>query len=136
MTSIEIENRTPHPISLLIDHVKVLLPTVLPTPRVQLTAEVVGYLRWDQGVIPVRRTRLCAGVTDLPARRENRLLVVSRLVAEAVPDRDDLVFPDDVLRDAAGAVIGCHALTAVSSARWTGQTVKLVARSMPAAGGD
>ena len=136
MASIEIENRTPHPISLLIDHVKVLLPTVLPTPRVQLTAEVVGYLRWDQGVIPVRRTRLCAGVTDLPARRENRLLVVSRLVAEAVPDRDDLVFPDDVLRDAAGAVIGCHALTAVSSVRWTGQTVKLVARSMPASGGD
>ena len=136
MVSIEIENRTPHPISLLIDHVEVLLPAVLPTPRVQLTAEVVGYLRWDDGVIPVRRTRLHAGVTELPARRENRLLVVSRMVAETVPDRDDLVFPDDVVRSATGAVIGCHALTAVSSARWTGQTVKLVVQSMPAAGGD
>jgi hypothetical protein len=58
------------------------------------------------------------------------------LVAEAVPDRDDLVFPDDIVRDATGAVIGCHALTAVSPARWTGQTVELVVRSVPAAGGD
>lgn len=136
MASIEIENRTPHPISFLTDHAEVVLPVVRPTPRVQPTAEVIGHLRWDDVLIPVRRTRLHLSVTELPARRENRLLVVSRLVAEAVPDRDDLLFPDEVVRDATGAAIGCHALAAVSSTRWTGQTVNLVVQSMPAAGGD
>jgi hypothetical protein len=41
------------------------------------------------------------------------LYIVSRVVAEAARDRDDLVVPDNVIRDDQGRVIACRALARV-----------------------
>lgn len=41
------------------------------------------------------------------------LFIVSRVVAEAAKDRDDLLIPDDVARDEEGRVIGCRALARI-----------------------
>lgn len=54
----------------------------------------------------------CRRVKD----RRQTLLIVSRLVAEACPERDDLVVPDDTVRDDAGRIIGCRALARVGRA--------------------
>lgn len=46
----------------------------------------------------------------LPESTVGVLFIVSRMVAEAMPDRRDLVFPDGLVRDDEGAVVGCAAL--------------------------
>lgn len=49
-------------------------------------------------------------VTDLPSARDGVWVVVSRVTAQAVPHRDDLVFPLDEVRDSENRIIGCRAL--------------------------
>jgi hypothetical protein len=46
----------------------------------------------------------------LPEPEPSTLLIVSRLVAEAFPGRLDLAVPADLVRDAAGIIIGCRDL--------------------------
>jgi hypothetical protein len=58
--------------------------------------------------VPVRRTQFGA-VTGLPEPSEGVIFIVSMLVASAAK-RDDVVFPDDVVRDPDGKIIGCRAL--------------------------
>lgn len=51
-------------------------------------------------------------ITDLPDPTSiNTIYIVSRIVREAARDRGDLVVPDDLVRDANGAVIGCRAFS-------------------------
>jgi hypothetical protein len=47
---------------------------------------------------------------DLPSPETGTLLVVSQLVARALPDRHDLRVPTDLVRDRTGAITGCRAL--------------------------
>lgn len=47
---------------------------------------------------------------DLPAHREDHLLIVSRVLAGMRPYRTDLVFPSREVRDEQGRVVGCRAL--------------------------
>ena len=49
-------------------------------------------------------------VTGLPDPVEGTLYIVSALVRSALPARTDLASPGDLVRDAAGAVIGCKGL--------------------------
>ena len=49
-------------------------------------------------------------VVGLPDPVPGVFLVVSRLVAAACPDRDDLLVPGALVRDAAGQPIGCKGL--------------------------
>lgn len=53
-------------------------------------------------------------VDDLPDPREGVFLVVSMLVAQLLPERRDLVFPDDLVRDADGSILGFRSLGRVS----------------------
>lgn len=46
----------------------------------------------------------------LPAPRPGVLYVTSRVVAEHFPDRNDLVWPDDLIRDADGRVVAARGL--------------------------
>lgn len=47
-------------------------------------------------------------VQNLPAQEAGKWLVVSRIVAEACPQRADLIFPHDLVRDDKGNIIGCR----------------------------
>lgn len=58
--------------------------------------------------VPLRTVRF-AELIGLPAPRADVLYVVSRSTAEAAA-RDDVVYPDEPVRDDAGRVIGCRAL--------------------------
>jgi len=49
-------------------------------------------------------------VVDLPAPEEGTLFVVSALVRSAVPARDDVASPGDLVRDEKGQPIGCRGL--------------------------
>ncbi len=63
---------------------------------------------WDI-TIPITKTRF-GEVEGLPAPEKGTIYIVSNLVAQAVPEREDVFFPDDVVRDENGNVIGCRAL--------------------------
>lgn len=50
-------------------------------------------------------------VKDLPAPQEDTVFIVSRIVADRCPNREDLLIPGPLLRDDDGNVIGCKGLS-------------------------
>jgi hypothetical protein len=52
-------------------------------------------------------------VFDLPDPQPDTIFVVSALVAQAVPERQDVFFVDDAVRDEQGRIIGARALAHV-----------------------
>lgn len=128
--TVRLVNLTPHPITLqLVDgagqHFPVTLPPDGRVPRVEVFRDQVAVLGYtptpdsyrvlDQAgdpadlIIPVRQTSTGA-ITGLPDPEPGVLYIVSRMVAEAAPEREDLVFPDELLRDGEGRVVACTSL--------------------------
>jgi len=65
---------------------------------------------WDI-TVPITKTRFGeVEVEGLPEPEEDTIYIVSNLVAQAVPHREDVFFPDDLVRDEHGNIIGCRAL--------------------------
>ena len=52
-------------------------------------------------------------VEGLPEPQENTYYIVSALVAGACKNRDDLVVPNDIVRDEKGNIIGCRSLAKI-----------------------
>lgn len=64
----------------------------------------------DWGItIPITSAKF-GEVEGLPEPQEGTIYITSQLVAQAVSDRKDVFFPDDVVRDSQGNIIGCRAL--------------------------
>ena len=63
--------------------------------------------------IPIMATRF-GTVYNLPDKEEGVFLIVSPIVANALPDRDDLLVPDLLVRDNQGQIIGAEALARIS----------------------
>jgi len=107
----ELVNLTPHVVRLVGDEAQVELPPAGPPARVVLQPDQVdGAIRVGPLVVPLKRTAASHQVTGVPERRPGVLFIVARAVAEALPDRDDLVYPHDTVRDDRGVVIGCRSL--------------------------
>ena len=52
-------------------------------------------------------------VTGLPDPQQDTVFIVSRIVADAVKDRQDVLIVDKTIRDADGKITGCSALAHV-----------------------
>lgn len=95
-------NLTPHTVN-FVDG-----PAVPPSgtvARVNQTTERFGSV---DGVNLVRAT--FGDVIGLPFPVDGTIFIVSAMVRAACTNRDDLASPGDLVRDAAGAVIGCNSL--------------------------
>jgi len=104
-----IVNRTPHPINIHLDDGTVrTIPVSLPTPRVASKRVPLGMI---QGIAIDRPTY--GEVNDLPPAEDDTLVVVSLMVAQAVPERKDLLVPGEVVRDPQGTIVGCKGLSRV-----------------------
>jgi len=102
-------NATPHAIDLIIDGEKITIPPSGVVVRVATVRELVDTIPLGEKLVPVNVVK--SGLTlDLPEFQEDVVIIVSRMVAEAHPERHDLVFPDSLTRDNKGHVIGCNAL--------------------------
>ncbi|MBF9129151.1 hypothetical protein I0C86_09195 [Plantactinospora sp. S1510] len=107
----EVVNLTPHVVRLVGDGATVELIPVGPPARVVLRPDQIdGVVRIGPLVVPLKRTAASSEVTGVPDRRPGVLVIVARPVAEALPDRDDLVYPHDTVRDDRGVVVGCRSL--------------------------
>jgi hypothetical protein len=105
---VELINLTPHQVDYIAaDGTVMSFPCAGLPPRVALRRGAPAHI--DVGGFEVTvHTSTVDGPPELPEPRRGVLLIVSRLVAEHAPNRDDLVFPDDLVRDHHGAIIGCR----------------------------
>lgn len=96
-----IKNLTPH---------KIVLPdlTIEPSNQVARCAEVSAPAGTIDGIELI--TRSYGAVAGLPEPQPGVMYIVSALVRLACPGRHDLASPGDVVRDAAGQIIGCKNL--------------------------
>ena len=68
-----------------------------------------GTLWWGGDRVPIFEQRYGAP-EGLPSPRPDVYLVVSQLVVTANPERQDLLFPVNLVRDPSGTVTGCRGL--------------------------
>jgi len=99
-------NMTPHPITIVDENndVVMTIPKGEVVPRLSQTTEVVDEVN---GVV-ITETQF-GKTQDLPEPNGD-LFIVSRLVLAANPDRNDLVVPNQLVRDDNGHIIGCRSL--------------------------
>ena len=111
-----LRNLTPHPVTIITEIGSVqLLPEPGPRPHIDEMREITGHVFVED--MPVPTVRITAGsAVDLPEPEPNTLLIVSRVIAEARPDRTDLLVPYDLVRDEAGRVVACRSLARVTIA--------------------
>ena len=95
-------NLTPHAIN-SIDG-----PTIPASGTVARLAVSVDDVGMIDGVPVVRTTY--GEIRDLPNPTDGTIFIVSSLIAER-SNRHDLAVPNDLVRDTAGAIVGCRSLS-------------------------
>lgn len=107
----ELINLTPHDI-VLVDEEGHPLGTIPPSGKVarcNTSSEVFTTFAHDGIPIHVRR-RTFTGHSNFLTKsppKSGTYYIVSRILAEALPERRDLLIPDGVKRDDDGNIIGC-----------------------------
>ena len=107
-------NLTPHALNLMPegpDEPDGLIRRPGRLPGARLTGQV-DTVAVDGISVPVNQTQFGA-VTGLPDPQPDTIYIVSSLVAQAVPDRPDVLIVDDAVRDDQGRIIGARALAHV-----------------------
>lgn len=125
---VRLVNLTPHRVALEVPTEdggveRLVLPPADAVPRLVITAgqsDVVlvrgGEEDHDEIVVPmVNQTRAIGIEPPLPEPQPGVLYITSRALAEHVPERRDLVWPEDQVRDCNGTVIGARKLGRVGN---------------------
>lgn len=104
----KIINLTPHEVKLVDDKgaVKKVFPESGKFIRLVENTSIIEKMEYDGVTIPYTRTTM--GAADyLPPEVPGVQYIVSRSVAEALR-RNDLVFPNQILRNGSGNIVGCR----------------------------
>jgi len=110
--SVRLINYTPHTVTLLCGALATPFDSlgVARCEEIVSDDETVMFDYFDdcgsQTPAPIVRKRYGV-VTGLPAQQDGVLIIVSQLVADACPERRDLIVPHDVIR-VQGQVVGCR----------------------------
>lgn len=104
----KIINLTPHDVNLHLEDGRVLIYKPEPKPaRIQTKSKKVSL----PGLKVPLVTEELGQVYDLPEFSPDKYYLVSRMVADALPDRKDLLIPDSSpeggVRDDNGQIVGC-----------------------------
>ena len=108
-------NLTPHTINLVNEAIDDGTVTIAPSgtiARVAVTRQQIGTVEVADVVFPINKN-VFGDVTDLPDAQTDTLFIVSAIVANACPNRDDLVIVDDAVRNDSGQIVGAKALAKV-----------------------
>lgn len=108
----KIINLTPHELNLIIGDKEIrILPSGI-IARCEVTRQQTDSIMFNGVEIPINKT-VFGRVENLPEPKKDTIYVVSSLVAQAVPYRNDAFIPDDTVRDEQGRIIGARALARV-----------------------
>lgn len=102
-------NCTLHDIVIVIDDKTVIVPPSGFNARQEMKRKLVGTTLIDGVHIPIYQV-IPGEIMDLPGYVGGTILIVSRVVQDALPDRDDLYVPGILLRDDKNRIIGCMGL--------------------------
>jgi hypothetical protein len=102
-----VKNFTPHIVNIFDGEASVTYPVDGPAPRLATVRTSLGTVGGHEMV----RTAFGA-LEGLPPREEGVILIVSAMVAEAAPERDDLASPGEARRDEGGKIVGATGLCA------------------------
>lgn len=106
-------NLTPHAINLHFENNIMQIQPSGEVARVNMTDRPFGFVSLDEPIhrllIPINKVAY-GKVEGLPEPQDGVIYIVSAMVAQAVPDRDDVVFPYDLVRDEQGQVKGARTL--------------------------
>jgi hypothetical protein len=94
-------NLTPHTINVVLEDRTIEIPSS-GVARCSQSSQLVG----EVNGIPLTATTF-GEVIDLPEPTEDTLFIVSRLIMSACPERNDLLCPNELVRDEEGKIIGC-----------------------------
>ncbi len=102
-------NLTPHPIHILDEDNKIIraYPTSGSVARVGVINTKKGFTIDD---IPVFSKEFTEAI-NVPEYKFGTFYIVSQIVKAALPNRDDLIVPDDIVRDNVGNIIGCRSFS-------------------------
>jgi hypothetical protein len=103
MDTIHVINLTPHPITHTGDGC--VYPPSGEVARIKYAERYTVTIKCGVEIVSAPTI---LGVIGLPEPKPDTYLIVSRVVKNAVPDRDDCIVPDDLVRDSEGKVIGCR----------------------------
>ena len=100
-------NCTPHPIQLLDENNNLVLtlPKGEVIPRLNQSTKKVSEING----IAITET-VFGEIQDIPEEKADTILIVSRLVLSACKDRNDLVVPNELVRNSEGNIVGCKSL--------------------------
>ena len=101
-------NKTPHPVNICDTEGNVIRVYERDETPIRLKQSVVPDQALPDGT-PTSRT-VFGDPVGLPEYRAGVFYIVSQLVKSALPSRRDLLVPSEVVRDAAGNIIGCKSL--------------------------
>lgn len=108
---VKIVNLTPHKITFVTDKGNLSIDPSGELARVSAKVEETGHIYVTKFGISVPITETTYGeVEGLPDPKENTIFVVSSLVAQRVPEREDVFIPSESVRDEKGRIIGCKSL--------------------------
>jgi hypothetical protein len=101
-------NMTPHPITICNTDGEVVRVYPKGEFTIRLAVKTVGGDPLPDGT-PTSKTEF-GQPEGLPEFQEGVFYIVSQIVKNALPERTDLLVPAEVVRDEAGAIVGCKSL--------------------------
>lgn len=114
---VKITNLTPHSVAVFEwkEDPIIVLPPQRTAARLGEDISEVGNLEVEGVNLRLRRARFNGSYDGLPEPSPGEAYLVSRLTAEALPQRRDLYFPLTERRDGSGRILGCETLAQVWS---------------------
>ena len=110
--NIKIINCTPHDVNLVTTNGSITFPRSGIIPRLTEQQKKINSINSNGIEIDIMQKSF-SEVEGLPEPKEGTIFIVSALVAGAVKNRDDLVIPNDTIRNEKGNIIGCKNLAKI-----------------------
>jgi len=110
--NVKVVNCTPHDVNLITENGSITFPRSGIIPRLTEQQNKINSVN-NNGIEIDIMSKSFLEPEGLPEPKENTIFIVSALVAGAVKNRDDLVIPNDIIRDDKGNIIGCRNLAKI-----------------------
>lgn len=110
--NVNVVNCTPHDVNLVTESGNVIFPRSGIIPRLTEVQNKINSITVNGIGIDIMKKSFNEP-EGLPEPKKGTIYIVSALVAGAIKDRDDLVVPNDTIRDEEGRIIGCRSLARI-----------------------
>ena len=112
MKKVKVINCTPHDVVIISESGNITFERSGIIPRLKEVQQKINSINSNGIEIDIMKKSFLEP-EGLPEPQENTIFIVSALVAGAIKNRDDLVIPNDTVRDDQGRIVGCKNLAKI-----------------------